>query len=70
MNLEQLKDNASCSAQVFEACQVKRNKKWAKYLILDVSKRDMILERLMKVTIDIAKQAFEMFCDMKLEGAY
>lgn len=52
---------------MFRAYHVERNKKWAKYLIQNVLKRIMILERLKNITTDMAEQEFEMLCDIKPE---
>ena len=66
-DLEQLEDNANGLALVFGACRAERNEKWVKYLVRDVPKRIMTLEGLKDVTTDMAEQAFEMSCGMKLE---
>lgn len=63
--LEQLEENAHRLAQAFGACQVEKNKKWAKYLVQKVPKRIRTLDGLTDVTIEIAKQAFKMSCGMK-----
>lgn len=53
--------------QVFGVYQVEQNKKWAKYLVREMSKRIKTLDGLTDVTTKIAEQVFEIFYSMKPE---
>lgn len=55
IKLEQLEENAIELAQAFELCQVKQNEKWAKYLVKEVPKRIMTLDRFIDVTTKMAE---------------
>lgn len=68
--LKQLEENAVELAQAFGACQVEQNEKWAKYLVKEVPKRIMTLDRLTGGTNKIAKQAFKIFSGIKLEWSH
>lgn len=69
-SLEQLEENADRLVQVFGICQVKQNKKWAKYLVKEILKRIMTLDGLKDVIIKMAEEAFEMSCGMKSEWGH
>lgn len=65
--LEYLEENTVGLVQTFWECQAEQNEKWAKYLVKGVLKKIMILDGFINITTKMAKQAFEMSCDIKLK---
>lgn len=64
--IQQLEKYNKKLVQVFETYQVEENKKWLKYLVSKVSRQIMMLNSLANIISKIAKEAFEIFCNINI----